>query len=128
MRGRVRYVVEIATRRDGGSWHPLVTRSGLFSRGPKATARSIVERWIFEQQGQLRGGRVVIRGRRAGVRRAFEATVRVRILAGDESGRQLAVAYIGIDHARRFVVPPSDHGRDHYLPPRSLELAGGVRG
>src|SRR6266540_6697703 len=107
MKGRVRYSFEIATRRDGGSWHRPVTRTGLFSRNPKATARSIVERWIHEQQGQLLGGRVVIRGRSTSVPRAFEASVRVRLLAGDGSGRQLAVAYIGTDRVDAYALPDS---------------------
>ena len=100
MKGRVRYTFEIATRREGRVWQVLVARSGLFSRTPKSTARSIVERWIFEQQGQLRGGRVVIQGRRTAAPKGFETTVRVRVLAGDGSGRQLAVAYIGVDRSQ----------------------------
>lgn len=111
MRGRVRYTFEIATRRRGGSWNTIAVRTDLFSRGAKATARSIVERWIHEQQGQLVGGRVVIRGRRGDVPRSFEASARVRILAGDGSGRQLAVAYVGTDRA-------------HSLPDEQLALVG----
>lgn len=111
MRGRVRYNFEIATWRRGGSWNTETVRTGLFSRGAKATARSIVERWIHEQQGQLIGGRVVIKGRRGDVPRGFEASARVRILAGDGSGRQLAVAYVGTD-------------RVHSLPDAQLTLAG----
>jgi len=118
MKGRVRYTFEIATRREGGAWQALVTRSGMFSRSPKATARSIVERWIHEQHGQLRGGRVVIRGRRTAAPRAFEATVRVRVLAGDGSDRQLAVAYIGTDTG-------GGSQRDAYsLPDQSLASVG----
>jgi len=103
------YAYEIAVRRDGGVWQALASGTGIFSRKPKATARSLVERWIHEQQGQLRGGRVVVRGRRPAAPRAFEATVRITILAGDGSGRQLAVAYIGDDRTRpardRYAVP-----------------------
>lgn len=122
MKGLVRYTYEIAVRRKSGTWHALVTGSGIFSRSPKSTARSLVERWIHEQQGQLRGGRVVIRGRRTAAPRAFEATVRVKVLAGDGSGRQLAAAYIGDDrtHATR---------RDAYaVPDMSLIAAGQVSG
>lgn len=97
MKGRVRYIFEIATRSGGGDWQIALSRTGEFTREPKATARSIVERWIFEQAGQLRGGRVIIRGARTGAPRAFDATVRVRILAGDGSGRQLAAAFVGSD-------------------------------
>ena len=122
MKGLVRYTYEIAIRHDSGTWHPLVARSGFFSRSPKSTARSLVERWIHEQQGQLRGGRVVIRGRRAAVPRAFEATVRVRVLAGDGSGRQLAAAYIGDDRAQLL-------RRDAYsVPDLRLISAGQLSG
>jgi hypothetical protein len=115
MKGRVRYTFEIATRGGGDSWCLLVTRSELFSRGPKQTVRSIAERWIHEQQGQLRGGRLVIRGRRGRAPRGFTATVRVRILAGDESGRQLAAAYIGLDRIDAYALPDSlvSAGRGH---------------
>ena len=96
MRGRARYTFDIAARGRDGSWTVIAARSGRFSRGPKATARSIAERWIFEHVGQLAGGRLVIRGGQRGVPRKFVATVRIRIL--DEYGvRQLAVAYIGTD-------------------------------
>lgn len=109
MKGRVIYAYEIAVRRDGEVWHALASGTGMFSRSPKATARSLVERWIHEQQGQLRGGRVVVRGRRVAAPRAFDASVRIRILAGDGSGRQLAAAYIGDDRTRpardRYAVP-----------------------
>ena len=134
MKGRVRYTFEIATRRDDQTWHVLVARTGLFSRRPKATARSIVERWSHEQQGQLRGGRVVIGGRRAAVPKHFDATVRIRVLAGDGSGRQLAVAFIGIDRvAREDGARRSDPrtARDEYAVPdlpRAEHLAGQGRG
>jgi hypothetical protein len=109
MKGRVRYAYEIAVRSDGGTWRDVVAGSSYFSRSAKATARSLVERWIHEQQGQLRGGRVIVRGRRLAAPRAFEATVRITILAGDGSGRRLAAAYIGDDRVRpggdRYAVP-----------------------
>jgi hypothetical protein len=105
MRGRARYTFEIARRQEGNSWRLLIAKSGLFSRGPKQTVRSIAERWIHEQQGQLRGGRLVIRGKRGDAPRRFEATVRVRILADD--GQQLAVAYIGTDRVDTYSPPDS---------------------
>jgi hypothetical protein len=100
MRRRVAYNFEIARRGDDERWHVLVARSGLFSRGPKATARSIVERWIFEQAGQLRGGRLVIVGRGGREPRRFDATVRVRVIDFANGTRDLAVAYIGTDQER----------------------------
>lgn len=105
MRGRVRYNIEIGLRQSDGSWLLLVEGSGLFSRRPKQTVRSIAERWIHEQQGQLRGGRLIIRGKRADAPRGFEATVRVRVLADDESGRPLAAAYIGTDRMDAYSAP-----------------------
>jgi hypothetical protein len=99
----------------------VAARSGFFSRSPKSTARSIVERWIFEQQGQLRGGRVVILGKQHAEPKAFDASVRIRILAGDGSGRQLAVAYIGADVVRRT-------GKDAYSMPSAALLAAGHLG
>ncbi|WP_328522902.1 hypothetical protein [Kribbella sp. NBC_00359] len=101
----MRYDFEIATRRDESSWHLVAVRTGLFSRGAKATARSIVERWIHEQTGQMRGGRLLIKGRRGQLPRTFEAFVRVRILAGDGTARQLAVAYIGADRMDAYSPP-----------------------
>jgi hypothetical protein len=128
MRGRRRYAFEIAMRGRDGQWSVAVARSGFFSRSPKATARSIAERWIFEQAGQLRGGRLVILGRRCGPPRAFDATVRIRILH-EYGARQLAAAYIGVDWRR--VSTSNDHGpiagRDNYLPPSNV-LVGRSRG
>ena len=123
MRGRRGYAFEIATRGCDGQWVVVAARAGAFSRSPKATARSIAERWIFEQAGQLRGGRLVILGRRQRPPRAFEATVRIRVL-DRLGGRQLAAAYIGLDRGQDPITPPS---RDHYLAPE-LALDGGGRG
>jgi hypothetical protein len=120
MRGRRDYSFEIATRGSDGEWSVAVARTGIFSRSPKATVRSIAERWIFEQAGQLRGGRLIILGRRRTPPRAFDASVRIRIL-DQLGGRQLAAAYIGVDR-----IAPSAGGRDHYLAP-ALAMAGGVR-
>lgn len=97
MRGSRCYVFEIATRR-GGPWSVVADGSGVFSRTPKATVRSIAERWIFEQAGQLRGGRLVIVGKRNRSCRSFEAFVRVRVL--DDRGGQLAAAYVGVEQGR----------------------------
>jgi hypothetical protein len=100
MRRRVAYTFEIARRDGDDCWHVLVAQSGLFSRAPKATARSIAERWIFEQAGQLRGGRLVIVGRGGREPRRFDATVRVRVIDFADGTRDLAVAYIGTDQER----------------------------
>lgn len=97
MRGSRCYVFEIATRR-GGPWSVVAAGSGVFSRAPKATVRSIAERWIFEQAGQLRGGRLVIVGKRNRPCRSFEAFVRVRVL--DDRRGQLAAAYVGVEQGR----------------------------
>jgi hypothetical protein len=97
MRRKVAYGIEIATRDLHGEWQILTAKAGLFSRKPKPTARSIIERWIHEQSGQLRGGRVVILGPKASLPRQFETTVRVRILDYEARTRELAAAYIGSD-------------------------------
>jgi hypothetical protein len=125
MRGRRSYAFEIATRRKDGQWSVVVARSSVFSRAPKATARSIAERWIFEQAGQLRGGRLVVLGRWRTARRSFDASVRIRIL-DRVGGRQLAVAFIGNDRDQATVVPPSPT-RDEYMP-ATLALARSGRG
>ncbi|GAB2679464.1 hypothetical protein [Kribbella swartbergensis] len=124
MRGRRAYAFEIAMRGRDGRWIVVVAKSGMFTRSPKATARSIAERWIFEQAGQLRGGRLVIRGKRRTVPRAFDASVRIRIM--DELGaRQLAAAYIGLDRSQGLAASAGDR-KDHYVIP-ALALAGGDR-
>lgn len=120
MRGRRGYAFEIATRGRDCEWSVAVATSGMFSRSPKATARSIAERWIFEQAGQLRGGRLIILGKWRRPPRAFDASVRILIL-DQLGGRRLAAAYIGVDR-----VAPSTGGRDHYLVPE-LAFAGGDR-
>jgi len=121
MRGRRGYSFEIATRKGDVEWSVTVARAGIFSRWPKATVRSIAERWIFEQAGQLRGGRLIILARRRTPPRAFDASVRIWIL-DQFGGRQLAAAaYIGVDR-----IAPSADGRDHYLVP-ALAMAGGMR-
>jgi hypothetical protein len=97
MRRKVAYGIEIAARDTHGEWQVLTAKAGLFSRKPKPTARSIIERWIHEQSGQLRGGRVVIVGPKASLPRQFETTVRVRILDFEDRTRELAAAYIGSD-------------------------------
>jgi hypothetical protein len=117
MRGRRRYVFEIAMRR-GSQWSVAAVGSGTFSRVPKATVRSIAERWIFEQAGQLRGGRLVILGKRKAPPTTFDASVRIRIL--DDRLRLLAAAYIGVDRRKGAVLPPGKDvtvGRDDYLSP-----------
>ncbi|WP_405056861.1 hypothetical protein OG474_29495 [Kribbella sp. NBC_01505] len=110
MRGRRMYAFEIAKRGKDGSWSRVASGTGQFSRPPKASVRSIAERWIHEETGRLSGGRLLVVGRRRGVPRGFVPSVRIRLL--DPAGAYpLAAAYIGLD--RRDVV------RDQYqLPPR----------
>jgi len=95
----LRYTFEIATRAHDGHWSVLTTQSGLFSRAPQATARSIAERWIFEQAGQLRGGRLVIHGKRGEPPKTVDTVVRILIL-DHVTARRLAAAYIIADHSR----------------------------
>ncbi|GAB3930351.1 hypothetical protein GCM10029976_031980 [Kribbella albertanoniae] len=101
MRGTKMYAFEIATRGRGGEWVTVASGLGVFSRAPKPTVRSIAERWIHEQTGRLRGGRLIVVGRRRAAPRGFVPSVRIRLTdrAGD---RPLASAYIGVD--RRDVV------------------------
>jgi hypothetical protein len=127
MRGRRRYAFEIATR-SSGQWSVVVAGSGVFSRAPKATVRSIAERWIFEQAGQLRGGRLIIFGKRSVPPRSFDAFVRIRIL--DVGLGQLAAAYIGVDKRRDPVLRPADDGtvgRADYLS-AAMVVSGRARG
>ncbi|MFG1626236.1 hypothetical protein [Kribbella sp. NPDC049227] len=125
MTGRRSYAFEIAMRARDGSWQVVAARSGTFSRPPKATARSIAERWIHEQAGQLRGGRLVVLGKRRTPPRRFDASVRVRILDRLD-GYLLAAAYVGVDRDQDRVGSPFG-GHDEYLP-AALARAGGDRG
>lgn len=131
MRRKVAYGIEIATRGAHGEWQVRTAKAGLFSRKPKATARSIIERWIHEQSGQLRGGRVVIVGSKESLPRHFETTVRVRILDFDDRSRELAVAYIGSDapagprRVDRWELPMPGYGEDVGRMPLSVGVGDG---
>ncbi|MFF1819826.1 hypothetical protein ACFVWG_21170 [Kribbella sp. NPDC058245] len=117
MRGRKMYAFEIATRGNASEWVTAASGVGVFSRAPKPTVRSIAERWIHEQTGRLRGGRLVVVGRRRGAPRGFVPSVRIRLL--DRAGhRPLASAYIGVD--RRDVVR-----RDGYELPTPMGVDRG---
>lgn len=122
MRGRTRYVFDIAMRGQDHEWSVAVSKAAMFSRRPKETTRSIAERWIFEQAGQLRGSRLLIVGKRARPPRSFDADVRIRIMERI-GGRQLAAAYTGVDRGRGSAAP-AHPSRDHYLQPATA-VAGG---
>ncbi len=96
MRGRRMYAFEIATRGNDGQWTVVAAGTNAFSRPPKATVRSLAERWIHENTGRLGGGRLIIVGRRRGAPRAFVAGVRIRLLDRPD-GYALATAYVGVD-------------------------------
>lgn len=114
MRGKRMYAFEISTRGRNGSWSTVASGIGEFSRPPKASVRSIAERWIHEETGRLRGGRLIVVGRRRRAPRWFVPRVRIQLL--DRAGEYpLASAYVGDD--RRDVV----RRRSHELPG-----AGGV--
>ena len=115
MRGRRIYAFEIATRRSDGAWTVITSGAGAFSRPPVATVRSLAERWIHERTGQLRGGRLVVVGRRRGAPRTLVASVRIRVL-DQVDGHPLASAYIGVDR------------RDDVRVDRYERAAGGSRG
>ncbi|GAB3934039.1 hypothetical protein GCM10029976_042420 [Kribbella albertanoniae] len=105
------YAFEIATRESDGRWTVVASGTNVFSRPPKATVRSLAERWIHEHTGRLGGGRLVIVGRRRGAPRAFVAGVRIQLL-DRPGGYALATAYVGVD--RRDAVRTD---RDHYELP-----------
>jgi hypothetical protein len=123
MRARMTYELDIAMRGRDGRWWVAVARSAQFDRSPMSTARSIAERWIFEETGELPGGRLLVVGQRHRLPQSFDASVRIRIL-DKPGGRQLAAAYIGIDCGRGRT--PTGSGRDHYLP-AAMVLAGDAR-
>jgi hypothetical protein len=100
MNGVRHYTFEIATRTHDGQWTVLTTQSGTFTRGAKATARSIAERWIIGQARRLPGGRLVVLGRRGEPRRTADAMVRILILKNG-SRRRLAAAYVVSDARRK---------------------------
>jgi hypothetical protein len=112
MRGRRMYAFEIATRARDGSWSTVASGSGQFSRPPKASVRSIAERWIHEETGRLSGGRLLVVGRRRNAPRGFVAGVRIRLL-DPQGDYPLASAYIGLDR------------RDHYQLPVGERLGRG---
>ncbi|GAA0597370.1 hypothetical protein GCM10009534_34680 [Kribbella sandramycini] len=107
MRGKRMYAFEISTRSLDGSWSTVASGVAEFSRPPKASVRSIAERWIHEETGRLRGGRLIVVGRRRHAPRWLVPAVRIRLL--DRAGEYpLASAYIGEDRrdaVRRVGLP-----------------------
>jgi len=101
------YAFEIATRGQDGSWSTVASGSGQFSRPPKASVRSIAERWIHEETGRLSGGRLLVVGRRRSAPQGFVAGVRIRLLdpAGDYP---LASACIGLDRRDYYRLPVAE--------------------
>ena len=95
---RERYRYEIATSAQNGRWTPAVIRTDTFSRDPESIARGLLEQWIIDHAGRLRGGRVIVytSATRAESARLL-ATVRVRVhkAGADDGAAPVAVAYLG---------------------------------
>lgn len=85
MRGRRTYAFEIAVRGSGGEWLSAVTRSGPFTRGPKATDASVRIRILGQTGRQLAAAYVVADRGSLGVGRGRSLPPAVA-LAGGERG------------------------------------------
>lgn len=95
---RAHYAYEIATRGDNGGWRVVMSSWGIFTRDPRATARSLLERWINDHLGQLPGGRVyVFECPKDPEPAGIVGDVRVRIYNNPAAAgsRPLAAAYLG---------------------------------
>jgi hypothetical protein len=115
---RERYRYEIATSAQNGRWTPAVIRTDTFSRDPESIARGLLEQWIIDHAGRLRGGRVIVytSATRAESARLL-ATVRVRVYKAeaDDGAAPVAVAYLGeFDRSRRSRDGVAGHTRPRH--------------
>jgi hypothetical protein len=92
------YFYEIASRDETNHWQVVTTDRVASTRDPQSTARSVIERWINDQHGQLPGGQVFIFNHpKTTEPNDITASTRVRIYTTHPPHKSciLAAAYIG---------------------------------